>query len=266
MSGLPGHEWRLDGVRGVPGPAPGGARPHRGPYGGGSSGEWQRKKYATRLGIAALCLYNAVGDMFLALELSCPFRAVAVNGRMNPRLRAACSWWARWARRAACRRRPARPRRRSSTWSWARGWQVELGEGGGQGSRGEEGPQERQSRVCNGMCAVCETHLISCTAAPSHSLVELLRPHPASPGGELPALQACALYVLRRGVMCALAEAGQRKLLERLANTLDKRLATPAAVVTLEGGAASYFGWIRVYLIVGYGVRRRQCGRKRGTR
>eukprot|EP00198_Chlamydomonas_reinhardtii_P002746 XP_001692082.1 predicted protein [Chlamydomonas reinhardtii] len=53
-------------------------------------------------------------------------------------------------------------------------------------------------------------------------------------GGELPALQACALYVLRRGVMCALAEAGQRKLLERLANTLDKRLATPAAVVTLE--------------------------------
>ncbi|KAG2435720.1 hypothetical protein HXX76_006917 [Chlamydomonas incerta] len=53
-------------------------------------------------------------------------------------------------------------------------------------------------------------------------------------GGELPPLQACALYVLRRGVMSALAEAGQRKLLERLANTLDKRLATPAAVVTLE--------------------------------
>lgn len=55
-------------------------------------------------------------------------------------------------------------------------------------------------------------------------------------GGELPPLQASALLVLRRGVLQGLAEAGQRKLLERLANLLDKRLVTPAAVVTLEGG------------------------------
>ncbi|GFR48876.1 hypothetical protein Agub_g10725 [Astrephomene gubernaculifera] len=53
-------------------------------------------------------------------------------------------------------------------------------------------------------------------------------------GGELPPLQACALYVLRRGVISGLAEAAQRKLLERLALTLDKRLSTPAVVVLLE--------------------------------
>ncbi|GLC70784.1 hypothetical protein PLESTF_001032900 [Pleodorina starrii] len=57
-------------------------------------------------------------------------------------------------------------------------------------------------------------------------------------GSEQPPLQACALYVLRRGIMSALTEAGQRKLLERLAFALDKRLCTPAAVVTLEALAA----------------------------
>ncbi|GIL52578.1 hypothetical protein Vafri_8312 [Volvox africanus] len=57
-------------------------------------------------------------------------------------------------------------------------------------------------------------------------------------GSEMPPLQACALYVMRRGIMSALTEAAQRKLLERLANTLDRRLVTPAAVVALEALAA----------------------------
>jgi hypothetical protein len=50
-------------------------------------------------------------------------------------------------------------------------------------------------------------------------------------------LQACAIYVLRAGIIEALTEAAQRRLLARLADLLlDKPgLSTPAAVVALEG-------------------------------
>lgn len=54
----------------------------------------------------------------------------------------------------------------------------------------------------------------------------------------MPHAQACAAYILRVGVIRQLPEAGQRKLLERLAAAAAGGIAPPLVVAALEGVAA----------------------------
>ena len=75
-------------------------------------------------------------------------------------------------------------------------------------------------------------------------------PHPT------PVPQACAIYILRVGVIEALTEGAQRRLLDRLAELLLARpgLSTPASIVALEGGCPTCEGMRTVQLPYGDGV------------